>query len=202
MMSNRRGLLVVFSGPSGSGKGTVLKEAFKNSEDLRLSVSVTTRSPREGERDGVDYIFYSKEQFEKLIEDDGFLEWACFCENYYGTPKAEIEKMLQDGKDVILEIEVQGAMKVKEKCPDAVLVFNMPPSKEELKNRLVGRKTDAPEVIEKRLATSVWEISQAENYDYIIVNDVVEDAAKRLLSVIEGEKCKKERNLCVLSQYK
>lgn len=202
MMSNRRGLLVVFSGPSGSGKGTVLKEAFKNSEDLRLSVSVTTRSPREGERDGVDYIFYSKEQFEKTIEDDGFLEWACFCENYYGTPKAEIEKMLQDGKDVILEIEVQGAMKVKEKCPDAVLVFNMPPSKEELKNRLVGRKTDAPEVIEKRLATSVWEISQAENYDYIIVNDVVEDAAKRLLSVIEGEKCKKERNLCVLSQYK
>lgn len=202
MMSNRRGLLVVFSGPSGSGKGTVLKEAFKNSDDLRLSVSVTTRSPREGERDGVDYIFYSKEQFEKLIEDDGFLEWACFCENYYGTPKAEIEKMLQDGKDVILEIEVQGAMKVKEKCPDAVLVFNMPPSKEELKNRLVGRKTDAPEVIEKRLATSVWEISQAENYDYIIVNDVVEDAAKRLLSVIEGEKCKKERNLCVLSQYK
>ena len=202
MMSNRRGLLVVFSGPSGSGKGTVLKEAFKNSDDLRLSVSVTTRSPREGERDGVDYIFYSKEQFENLIQEDGFLEWACFCENYYGTPKAEIEKMLSEGKDVILEIEVQGAMKVKEKCPEAVLVFNMPPSKEELKNRLVGRKTDAPEVIEKRLATSVWEISQAENYDYIIVNDVVEDAAKRLLSVIEGEKCKKERNLCVLSQYK
>ena len=201
-MNKRRGLLVVFSGPSGSGKGTVLKEAFKNSDNLSLSVSVTTRAPREGERDGVDYIFYSREQFENLIEKDGFLEWACFCENYYGTPKAEIEKKLADGKDVILEIEVQGAMKVKEACPDAVLVFNMPPSKEELKNRLVGRNTDAPEVIKKRLDTSVWEISQAEKYDYIIVNDVVEDAAKRLLSVIEGEKCKKERNECVLSQYK
>ena len=201
-MSKRRGLLVVFSGPSGSGKGTVLKEALKRDENLSVSVSVTTRAPREGERDGVDYIFYSKEQFENLIKEDGFLEWACFCENYYGTPKAEIEKKLAEGKDVILEIEVQGAMKVKEACPEAVLVFNMPPSKEELKNRLVGRNTDAPEVIEKRLATSIWEISQAENYDYIIVKDVVEDAAKRLLSVIEGEKCKKERNVTVLSQYK
>lgn len=201
-MSNRRGLLVVFSGPSGSGKGTVLKEALKRDENLSVSVSVTTRAPREGERDGVDYIFYSKEQFENLIKEDGFLEWACFCENYYGTPKAEIEKKLTEGKDVILEIEVQGAMKVKEACPEAVLVFNMPPSKEELKNRLVGRNTDAPEVIEKRLATSIWEISQAENYDYIIVNDIVEDAAHRLLSVIEGEKCKKERNVTVLSQYK
>ena len=201
-MSKCRGLLVVFSGPSGSGKGTVLKEALKRDENLSVSVSVTTRAPREGERDGVDYIFYSKEQFENLMKEDGLLEWACFCENYYGTPKAEIEKKLAEGKDVILEIEVQGAMKVKEKCPEAVLVFNMPPSKEELKNRLVGRNTDAPEVIEKRLDTSIWEISQAENYDYIIVNDVVEDAAHRLLSVIEGEKCKKERNLSVLSQYK
>ena len=201
-MSNRRGLLVVFSGPSGSGKGTVLKEALKRDENLSVSVSVTTRSPREGERDGVDYIFYSKEQFENLIKEDGFLEWACFCEKYYGTPKAEIEKKLTEGKDVILEIEVQGAMKVKEACPEAVLVFNMPPSKEELRNRLVGRNTDAPEVIEKRLDTSIWEISQAEKYDYIIVNDIVEDATNRLLSVIEGEKCKKERNLNVLSQYK
>ena len=201
-MNKARGLLVVFSGPSGSGKGTVLKEALKRDENLSVSVSVTPRAPREGERDGVDYIFYSKEQFENLIKEDGFLEWACFCENYYGTPKAQIEKKLQEGKDVILEIEVQGAMKVKEACPEAVLVFNMPPSKEELKNRLVGRNTDAPEVIEKRLDTSIWEISQAENYDYIIVNDVVELAAHRLLSVIEGEKCKKERNLTVLSQYK
>lgn len=202
MMSKRRGLLVVFSGPSGSGKGTVLKEALKRDENLSVSVSVTTRNPRDGERDGVDYIFYSKEQFENLIKEDGLLEWACFCENYYGTPKAEIEKKLSEGKDIILEIEVQGAMKVKEACPEAVLVFNMPPSKEELKNRLIGRNTDAPEVIEKRLNTSIWEISQAENYDYIIVNDVVEDAAERLLSVIKGEKCKKERNLGVLSQYK
>lgn len=201
-MNKRRGLLVVFSGPSGSGKGTVLKEALKKSENLKLSVSVTTRAPREGEVDGVDYIFYSQEKFKELISQDGFLEWACFCENYYGTPKAQIEALLSEGKDVVLEIEVQGAMKVKEKCPDAVLIFNLPPSMEELKNRLVGRQTDAPEVIEKRLETAVWEISQAEKYDYIIVNDEVEKAADELLCTIKGEKCNVERNKNLLATYK
>ena len=201
-MNKRRGLLVVFSGPSGSGKGTVLKEALKKSENLKLSVSVTTRAPREGEVDGVDYIFYSQEKFKELISQDGFLEWACFCENYYGTPKAQIEAQLSEGKDVVLEIEVQGAMKVKEKCPDAVLIFNLPPSMEELKNRLVGRQTDAPEVIEKRLETAVWEISQAEKYDYIIVNDEVEKAADELLCTIKGEKCNVNRNKNLLATYK
>ena len=201
-MNKRRGLLVVFSGPSGSGKGTVLKEALKKSENLKLSVSVTTRAPREGEVDGVDYIFYSQEKFKELISQDGFLEWACFCENYYGTPKAQIEALLSEGKDVVLEIEVQGAMKVKEKCPDAVLIFNLPPSMEELKNRLVGRQTDAPEVIEKRLETAVWEISQAEKYDYIIVNDEVEKAADELLCTIKGEKCNVYRNKNLLATYK
>lgn len=201
-MNKRRGLLVVFSGPSGSGKGTVLKEALKKSENLKLSVSVTTRNPREGEVDGVDYIFYSQEKFKELISQDGFLEWACFCENYYGTPKAQIEALLSEGKDVVLEIEVQGAMKVKEKCPDAVLVFNLPPSMEELKNRLVGRQTDAPEVIEKRLETAVWEISQAEKYDYIIVNDEVEKAADELICTIKGEKCNVNRNKNLLATYK
>lgn len=201
-MSRRRGLLVVFSGPSGSGKGTVLKAAMEKSENLALSVSVTTRAPREGEVDGVHYIFYSKEQFEALIAEDGFLEWACFCENYYGTPKERIETLRNEGTDVILEIEVQGAMKVKQACPDAVLIFNLPPSRDELKNRLVGRNTDAPEVIEKRLKTAEWEVSQAKNYDYVIVNEVVDKTADALLSVIEGEKCKTERNADLLAQYK
>lgn len=201
-MNKRRGLLVVFSGPSGSGKGTVLKEAMKMSDNLTVSVSVTTRAPRVGETDGVDYIFYSKEQFESLIENNGFLEWACFCDNYYGTPKERVESLLSEGKDVILEIEVQGAMKIKETCPDAVLIFNMPPSSEELKNRLIGRNTDALDVIKKRLDTAVWEISQAEKYDYIIVNDKIERAAKSFLSVIEGEKCRPERNKAVLEEYK
>lgn len=201
-MSKRRGLLVVFSGPSGSGKGTVLKAAMEKCENLELSVSVTTRAPREGEVDGVHYIFYSKEQFEDLIAKDGFLEWACFCENYYGTPKARIEALRDEGTDVILEIEVQGAMKVKEACPDAVLIFNLPPSAEELKRRLVGRNTDTEDVIEKRLKTAEWEVSQAKNYDYVIVNEIVEKTADALLSVIEGEKCKTERNVDLLVEYK
>ena len=202
MMNKRRGLLVVFSGPSGSGKGTVLKEAMKKCENLQLSVSVTTRAHREGEVDGVDYIFYSQEQFKELVSQNGFLEWACFCENYYGTPRARIEALLSEGKDVVLEIEVQGAMKIREKCPDAVLIFNLPPSMEELKNRLEGRNTDAPEVIAKRLEIAVWEISQAKKYDYVLVNDTVDNAANTLLAVIEGEKCNINRNEKLLAEYK
>ncbi len=201
-MSKSRGVLVVFSGPSGSGKGTVLKEALKKSDDLKLSVSVTTRAPRDGEIDGVDYIFYSQEKFRDLVEKDGFLEWACFCENYYGTPKAEIEAQLSQGKNVVLEIEVQGAMKIKETCPEALLIFNLPPSMEELKNRLVGRNTDSAEVIKKRLDTAVWEISQAEKYDYVIVNDEIEKAANNLISIINGEKCSIKRNQELLKNYK
>lgn len=201
-MSKTQGVLVVFSGPSGSGKGTVLKEALKKSDDLKVSVSVTTRKPRAGEVDGVDYIFYSQEQFKDLVSQDGFLEWAYFCENYYGTPKAEIEALLNAGKNVVLEIEVQGAMKIREKCPDAVLVFNLPPSMEELKNRLEGRKTEAADVIKKRLDTAVWEISQAEQYDYILVNDEIGKAADTLLAIIEGAKCEAKRNKGLLTQYK
>ncbi len=200
-MSNPRGVLVVFSGPSGSGKGTVLKEALKRDENLKLSVSVTTRAPRKGEVNGVDYIFYSQDEFRQLIEKDGFLEWACFCENYYGTPRAEIEALLDKGNNVVLEIEVQGAMKIREKCPEAVLIFNLPPSMEELKNRLVGRNTDAKEVIEKRLATAVWEIEQAKEYDYVLVNDTVEKAAETFLAIIKGEKCNVKRNEKLLASY-
>lgn len=201
-MSKSRGVLVVFSGPSGSGKGTLLKEAVKKSDDLALSVSVTTRAPRQGEVDGVDYIFYTQEQFRDLIEKDGFLEWACFCENYYGTPKSEIEKLLSDGKNVVLEIEVQGAMKIRESCPEAVLIFNLPPSMEALENRLVGRNTDAKDVIKKRLETAVWEIEQAEKYDYVLINDEIEKAAETFISIIEGEKCSIKRNRELLKNYK
>lgn len=201
-MSKSRGILVVFSGPSGSGKGTVLKEALKKSDDLAVSVSVTTRAPRSGEVDGVDYIFYSQEKFKELIEKDGLLEWACFCENYYGTPKAEIEKLLDEGKNVVLEIEVQGAMKIRKNCPDAVLIFNLPPSMEELKNRLVGRQTEAEDVIKKRLDTAIWEIEQAKNYDYVLVNEKVDVASDTLLAIINGEKCSTKRNEKLLNEYK
>ncbi len=201
-MSKKRGLLVVFSGPSGSGKGTVLKEALKKSDNLEISVSVTTRAPREGEVDGVDYIFYSNEQFKELVSNNGFLEWACFCENYYGTPRARIEALLDEGKDVVLEIEVQGAMKIRDKCPEAVLIFNLPPSQKELEKRLVGRNTDSPEIVEKRLKTAIWEIEQAKHYDYIVVNDKVETAADAFLSILEGEKCRAKRNETLLDSYK
>ncbi len=201
-MNKSRGLLVVFSGPSGSGKGTVLKEALKKSDDLCVSVSATTRAPRDGETDGVDYMFYTKEQFLDLVSENGFLEWACFCENYYGTPRAKIEELLSTGKDVVLEIEVQGAMKIKQKCPDAVLIFNLPPSLEILKERLVGRKTDAEDVIKKRLETANWEISQAPKYDYVLVNDKIEDAADTFLAIIKGEKCNIARNEKMLASYK
>ena len=201
-MNKSRGLLVVFSGPSGSGKGTVLKEALKKSDDLCVSVSATTRAPRDGETDGVDYMFYTKEQFLDLVSENGFLEWACFCENYYGTPRAKIEELLSAGKDVVLEIEVQGAMKIKQKCPDAVLIFNLPPSLEILKERLVGRNTDAEDVIKKRLEAATWEISQAAKYDYVLVNDKIEDAADTFLAIIKGEKCNIARNKKMLASYK
>lgn len=198
---DKSGLLVVFSGPSGSGKGTVLKQAMRKNHNLELSVSVTTRSPRNGEVNGVDYCFCSADEFEKLLSEDGLLEWAEFCGNRYGTPKRRIEQRLQEGKDVVLEIEVQGAMKVRKAFPDAVLIFNLPPSADELKERLIGRKTESPEVVEKRLKTAVWEISQAELYDYVIVNDDVGSASSMFLSILMSEKCRTARNKMLLETF-
>ena len=200
-MKPNRGLLVVLSGPSGSGKGTVLKRAMQKNEQLELSVSVTTRAPREGEIDGVNYYFLTPEAFQNLLVEDGLLEWAEFCGNFYGTPREKIEQRLNEGKDVVLEIEVQGAMKGRAACPDAELIFNLPPSLEELKNRLIGRQTEPPEVVEKRMNTAVWELSQAENYDYVIVNDNVEDAANAFLSILSSEKCKTARNKALLAHF-
>ena len=200
-MKPNRGLLVVLSGPSGSGKGTVLKQSMRSNPNIEVSVSVTTRAPREGEIDGVNYYFLTPEAFQNLLAEDGLLEWAEFCGNFYGTPREKIEQRLNEGKDVVLEIEVQGAMKVRAAFPDAVLIFNLPPSLEELKNRLTGRQTEPPEVVEKRLNTAVWELSQAENYDYVIVNDNVEDAANAFLSILSSEKCKTARNKALLAQF-
>ena len=171
MIQKSKGILIVLSGFSGSGKGTIMKELMKKySEQYALSISATTRSPRPGETDGVEYFFKTKEQFEKMIADDELIEYAKYVDNYYGTPKAYVEEQLAAGKDVILEIEIQGALKVKEKFPDTLLMFVTPPSAEELKNRLVGRGTEEMSVIESRLSRAVEEAQGIEAYDYLIVN--------------------------------
>ncbi len=166
-----KGILIVISGFSGAGKGTLVKRLLSSYDSYALSVSMTTRSPREGERDGVEYFFADREQFEKKIREDGFIEYACYCDNYYGTPKDYVEEQLNAGKDVILEIEIQGALKVKQQFPESLLLFVTPPSAVELKRRLLGRGTESQEVIAKRLARAVVESNGIEAYDYVVVND-------------------------------
>ena len=186
---NKKGLLLVVSGPSGVGKGTLMKLLLEKNPNLRLSVSATTRSPRPGEVDGESYFFLTRPQFDALIAEDGFLEYAIYGDNCYGTPKKMVEDARAVGQDVILEIEVQGAMQIREKCPDAVLIFILPPSYEELKTRLIGRHTEPTEVVERRLATAKRELLRAGEYDYAVVNDQLETAAEQLLAVIEAAKC-------------
>lgn len=181
-----KGMLIVVSGPSGCGKGTVLAEILK-SDKIFYSVSATTRSPRPGETDGVNYYFLTKERFEKLIGEDGMLEYASYCGNYYGTPKKPVEDMLEQGKHVILEIEVQGAMKVMEKCPEAVFVFILPPSLKELERRLKKRGTEAEDVIKKRLSEAAGEIKQAYKYNYAVINGELEKAVDDLKAIIRAE---------------
>lgn len=191
--SRQGGLLIVISGPSGSGKGTVLSSLFKRREGLFYSVSATTRSPRPSEQHGVNYYFLSKQEFEDKINQGGMLEYAEYCGNYYGTPKTIVEQQCAKGNDVILEIEVQGAMNVKKSRPDCVSVFIAPPSLKELENRLRGRGTESNEVITNRLKTALKEIGCAGEYDYIVVNDEVEKAAKTIDSIITAEKCRTSR---------
>ena len=162
-----KGVLTVVSGFSGSGKGTIMKALLKKYDNYALSISATTRSPREGERNGREYFFKTKEEFQRLIEEDQLIEYAQYVENYYGTPREYVERCLDDGKDVILEIEVQGARKVKEKIPEAVLIFVTPPSAEELRARLVGRGTESMEVIESRLSRANEEAVVMPDYDYL-----------------------------------
>ena len=188
------GVLTVVSGFSGAGKGTVMKRLIQKYDDYALSISVTTRNPREGERDGIEYFFKTKEEVEAMIENDEFLEYARYVDNYYGTPRFYVEEMLAKGKNVILEIEIQGAMQIKAKNQEAVLVFVTPPSFEELRNRLVGRGTETADVIESRLKRASEEAEGMPSYDYILVNDQVEDCVDRLHQIILSERAKTQRN--------
>lgn len=184
-----KGLLVVFSGPSGVGKGTIMRPFMKNHPEVKYSVSATTRAPRPGEVDGVNYHFIEKEEFLKALEEGEMLEHAEYSGNYYGTPRKKVEDELEKGYDVILEIEVQGAQQVRRRCPNAVTVFVMPPSYAELANRLKGRNTENQADIERRLAIARREIDLAYEYDYILLNDNIDDAVKKLAVIIEAAKC-------------
>ena len=196
MKLNERGLLIVLSGPSGVGKGTVRKALFDMEDhDLTYSVSMTTRPMREGEVDGVDYYFVSKEDFEKRISENGFLEYEEFFGNYYGTPRDKVEQQLDLGHEVVLEIEVQGALKVRNQIKDAVFIFLVPPSKKALKDRLISRGTEDDQTINSRLEKAEKEFQVAHKYDYIVVNDDVYNAADRILAIIRAEHAKTERTI-------
>lgn len=191
---NDKGLLLVISGPSGVGKGTICREYIKNHDDCALSVSATTRPPREGEIHGESYFFMTHDEFRKKIDEGGFLEHAVFCENYYGTPKDTVMQMLESGKNVILEIEVQGALQVRSHYPEAVFIFVIPPSLDELEERLRGRGTETDEVIAKRLDRARAEFKYIDKYNYVLVNDTVAAATERLQAIITAEKCVMSRN--------
>lgn len=196
MKLNQRGLLIVLSGPSGVGKGTVRKALFEmKGHNLVYSVSMTTRPPRANEVDGVDYYFVSKEQFLEDIKNDRFLEWAEFVGNYYGTPRDKIEEYLEDGKEVVIEIEVEGALQVRERMKEAVFIFLVPPSKEALYKRLQNRGTEKQEIIDKRVRKAEQEFTLAYKYDYIVVNDDVENAADRIMAIIRAEHARVERTI-------
>lgn len=193
-MAHDKGILFVLSGPSGVGKGTVRK-AIMEKKDLNLhySISVTTRKPREGEVDGVDYFFKTREEFQQMIENDELLEWAEYVGNYYGTPIGYVQEMLAKGNDVLLEIEVQGALQVKKRFPEAVFIFLMPPSFSELRNRITNRGTEEDKLIDDRMIVAKKEIAQMIHYDYIVENDIVDLACERIKSIICAEHYRKVR---------
>ena len=199
MKINTRGLLIVISGPSGVGKGTVRKALFeREGHNLVYSISMTTRSIRKGETDGVEYHFVSKEKFKQEIAKGNLLEYAEFCDNYYGTPLDKVNEQLNAGQEVVLEIEVQGAMQVKQKMPEAVYVFIAPPSMSALEERLINRGTESKEIINKRLEKARKEVKMAKEYGYIVVNDTVDNAADRIMAIIRAEHAKTER---VIDEY-
>jgi guanylate kinase len=197
---NERGLLIVLSGPSGVGKGTVRKAIFSEKDTkLQYSISMTTRSPREGEVDGVDYFFKSREEFEDLIKKDKLLEWAEYVGNYYGTPVDYVEETLQKGQDVMLEIEVQGALQVRKAFPEGLFIFLAPPSLNELKSRIQTRGTESEDLINNRMTVAKEEIEMMDAYDYVVENDKVEFACERIKSIVVAEHCRRER---VANRYK
>ena len=193
-MTQQRGLLIILSGPSGVGKGTVRAAIFKDNKfNYVYSVSATTRQSRPGEVDGIDYYFVSKEQFKQYIEEDALLEYAEYVGNYYGTPIQKIEENLAAGNDVFLEIEVQGALKVRERMPEGIFIFLAPPSLDELKSRITGRGTDREDVILERMQMAKEEIEMMQHYDYVVVNDTVEHAVEKVNAIIQSEHLRVER---------
>jgi guanylate kinase len=200
--SNRdSGILFVLSGPSGAGKGTVCKALMQRMPQMCLSVSVTTRAPRAGEQHGVNYFFKTREQFEEMIANDELLEWAKVYDNYYGTPRSYVETKLAEGYDVLLEIDIQGAMQVKQKYPDGVFIFLIPPSATELQARILGRGTETEESFRLRFGAARSELQMMKEYDYVVVNDVVDAACQRIEAIITAEHCSVSRNMFLLSEW-
>ena len=186
----KKGNLIVISGPSGAGKWTICKALLEREDNLYISVSATTRSPRKGEVNGVNYYFLTQEEFKKKVDNNEFLEWAEVHGNYYGTPKFNVEEMINEGKNIILEIDVQGALNVKKNCEDGVFIFILPPSMEELKRRIIARGSETPESLIKRFKTAYEEINYISKYNYAVVNDDLEEAVKKVQNILYAEDCR------------
>ena len=202
MVEQRNGLLLVVSGPAGVGKGTLDKALMERNNRIKMSVAATTRAPRPGEVEGVHYFFKTEEEFKAMVDRGEFLEYMhVFGSNYYGTPRSFVEQHLANGYDVILEIDVQGAMKVKQAFPDAVLIFITAPSMSEIKSRLIGRGTESMEQVEKRFATAFEEVKMIPRYDYVIVNDVVDKAVHHMEAILEAERCRVSRSSDLIESF-
>lgn len=199
---NRQGILVVISGFSGAGKGTLVKELMSKYSSYALSVSATTRQPRPGEVDGREYFFVSRDYFQSMIENDALIEYAQYVENFYGTPKDYVEKQMAEGKDVILEIEIQGALKIKKKFPNTLLLFVMPPNAQELKRRLISRGTESLDVIQARLTRAAEEAEGMEAYDYLVINDKLETCVEELHQLIQAQHNRTENCLEQINQIR
>lgn len=199
---NEQGMLAVVSGFSGAGKGTLMKELLKRYDNYALSISATTRSPREGEADGREYFFVTEETFRDMIEKDALIEYAQYVNHFYGTPKEYVLNQMKQGKDVILEIEIQGALKIKERFPETILIFVMPPNAEELKRRLIGRGTESMEVINARLKRAAEEAEGMEAYDYILINDKIETCVEAMHQMIQVQHNRASNNMAFLSHIR
>lgn len=196
-----KGVLIVLSGPSGTGKGTVCQDLCRKNPNLYCSISVTTRPPRKGEKDGENYYFISEERFQELVEQGAFLEWARVYGNFYGTLRQQVEEKLHEGFDVLLEIDIQGAKLIRQRCKEAVFIFLLPPSMEELWQRIQGRGTDGLEAIKYRFDAAYQELQEIWEYDYVVLNENVSDAVKMIEAIISAEKCSIKKNKDILSRF-